>query len=160
VSSLEQHLTGYLAVRRAMGYKLARAGKLLPQFTAWMAERDQCLITTELALEWATCPPATGSNWHHQRLSVVRGFAAHLHAIDAAHEVPPADLLPWRPRRAVPYLYTDTEILTLMDSARVIPTPHRAATMRTLIGLLAVTGMRVGERSASTATTSTSPTDC
>jgi integrase/recombinase XerD len=145
VSSLEQHLTGYLAVRRAMGYKLARAGKLLPQFTAWMAERDQSLITTELALEWATCPPATGSNWHHQRLSVVRGFAAHLHAIDAAHEVPPADLLPWRPRRAVPYLYTDTEILTLMDSARVIPTPHRAATMRTLIGLLAVTGMRVGE---------------
>ena len=145
MSSLEQHLTGYLAVRRAMGYKLARAGKLLPQFTAWMAERDQCLITSELALEWATCPPATGSNWHHQRLSVVRGFAAHLHAIDPAHEVPPADLLPWRARRAVPYLYTDAEILTLMDSARVIPTPHRAATMRTLIGLLAVTGMRVGE---------------
>jgi integrase/recombinase XerD len=145
VNSLEQHLTGYLAVRRAMGYKLARAGKLLPQFTTWMAERDQSLITSELALEWATCPPATGSNWHHQRLSVVRGFAAHLHAIDPAHEIPPADLLPWRARRAVPYLYTDTEIQTLMDNARVIPTPHRAATMRTLIGLLAVTGMRVGE---------------
>jgi integrase len=145
VSSLEQHLTGYLAVRRAMGYKLARAGKLLPQFTAWMAERDQSVITTALALQWATCPPATGSNWHHQRLSVVRGFAAHLHAIDAVHEVPPADLLPWRSRRAVPYLYTDAEILALMDSARVIPTPHRAATMRTLIGLLAVTGMRIGE---------------
>lgn len=145
MNSLEQHLTEYLAIRRAMGYKLARAGKLLPQFTAWMAERDQRVITSELALEWATCPPATGSNWHRQRLSVVRGFAAHLHAIDAVHEVPPADLLPWRPRRAVPYLYTDTEVLTLMDSARVIPTPHRAATMRTLIGLLAVTGMRVGE---------------
>ena len=110
-----------------------------------MAERDQRVITSDLALEWATCPPATGSNWHHQRLSVVRGFAAHLHAIDAVHEVPPADLLPWRSRRAVPYLYTDAEILTLMDSARVIPTSHRAATMRTLIGLLAVTGMRVGE---------------
>lgn len=145
MSSLEQHLTGYLAVRRAMGYKLARAGKLLPQFTAWMAEREQSLITTKLALQWATCPPATGSNWHHQRLSVVRGFAAHLHAIDAVHEVPPADLLPWRSRRAVPYLYTDAEILALMDSARVIPTPHRAATIRTLIGLLAVTGMRIGE---------------
>ncbi|HZL49079.1 MAG TPA: tyrosine-type recombinase/integrase [Solirubrobacteraceae bacterium] len=145
MSSLEQHLTEYLAVRRAMGYKLARAGKLLPQFTAWMAERDQSLITTELALGWATCPPATGSNWRHQRLSVVRGFATHLHAIDPVHEVPPADLLPWQQRRAVPYLYTDAEIVALMDSATVIPTPHRAATMRTLIGLLAVTGMRVGE---------------
>ncbi len=145
MSSLEQHLTEYLAVRRAMGYKLARAGKLLPQFTAWMVERDQSLITSELALGWATCPPATGSNWHRQRLAVVRGFAVHLHAVDPVHEVPAADLLPWRARRAVPYLYTDTEILTLMDSARVIPTPHRAATMRTLIGLLAVTGIRVGE---------------
>ena len=145
VSSLEQHLTGYLAVRRAMGYKLARAGKLLPQFTDWMAERDQPLITTELALAWATLPPATESNWHRQRLSVVRGFAAHVHALDPAHEVPPADLLPWRPRRAVPYLYSEGEIVALMDGATVIPTPHRAATMRTLIGLLAITGMRVGE---------------
>ena len=145
MSSLEQHLTGYLAVRRAMGYKLARAGKLLPQFTDWMAERDQPLITTELALAWATLPPATESNWHRQRLSVVRGFAAHVHALDPAHEVPPADLLPWRPRRAVPYLYSEGEIVALMDGATVIPTPHRAATMRTLIGLLAVTGMRVGE---------------
>jgi integrase len=145
VNSLEQHLTGYLAVRRVMGYKLARAGKLLPQFTAWMAERDQQIITTELALQWATVPPATGSNWQRQRLSVVRGFAAHAHAIDPAHEIPPADLLPWRPRRAVPYLYTDAEVMALMDSATVIPTAHRAATMRTLIGLLAVTGMRIGE---------------
>jgi integrase len=128
-----------------MGYKLARAGKLLPQFTAWMADEDHRVITTELALRWATLPPATGSNWHRQRLMVVRGFAAHLHAIDSAHEVPPADLLPHRPRRAVPYLYTDTEIAALMNSATVIPTPHRAATMRTLIGLLAATGMRVGE---------------
>ena len=145
VSSLDQHFTEYLAVRRAMGYKLARAGKLLPQFTAWMAERDQRTITSELALEWATCPPATGSNWHRHRLTVVRGFATHLHAIDPVHEVPPADLLPWRARRAVPYLYTDAEIVALMDSTTVIPTPHRAATIRTLIGLLAVTGMRVGE---------------
>jgi integrase len=145
VSSLEQHLTEYLAVRRAMGYTLARAGKLLPQFTAWMAEHDQRVITTELALQWATCPPATGSNWHRHRLTVLRGFAAHLRAIDPMHEVPATDLLPWQQRRAVPYLYTNAEIVALMGSATVIPTPHRAATMRTLIGLLAVTGMRVGE---------------
>jgi integrase len=58
---------------------------------------------------------------------------------------PPPDLLPQRPRRAVPYLYTDADVLALMDATSVIPTPHRAATMRTLIGLLAVTGMRIGE---------------
>ena len=145
VSSLEQHLTEYLAVRRAMGYKLARAGKLLPQFTTWMAEREQSVITTELALQWATCPPATGSNWHRQRLSVVRGFAAHLHAIDPAHEVPPADLLPWRTRRAVPYLYTEHGDPDADGQRDGDPDAAPCATMRTLIGLLAVTGMRVGE---------------
>jgi len=142
---LEQHLEGYLAVRRALGYKLQRAEKLLAQFVAWLEDRSGQSITTALALEWATLPPATQSNWHAQRLSVVRGFAAHLHALDPVHEVPPADLLPQRPHRAVPYLYTDAEVLALMDASSVIPTAHRAATLRTLIGLLSVTGMRVGE---------------
>lgn len=145
MTCLEDRLAGYLAVRRALGYRLVRAEKLLAQFIAWMNERDEPTITTALALSWATLPPASDSNWHAYRLSVVRGFAAHVHALDPAHERVPQELLRQRPRRAVPYLYTDTEIRALMDAASVIPTPHRAATMRTLIGLLAVTGMRVGE---------------
>lgn len=142
---LEDHLAGYLSMRHALGYKLARAEKLLDLFLAWLEDRGEETITTELAVRWATLPPATDSNWHAQRLSVVRGFAVHLHAIDPAHEVPPPDLLPRRTRRAVPYLYSETDVRALMHAASVIPTPHRAATMRTLIGLLAVTGMRVGE---------------
>jgi integrase len=145
VSALEQHLHGYLAVRRALGYKLARAEKLLIQFLAWLDERGESVITPELALVWATLPPASDSNWHRYRLAVVRAFAAHLHALDPRHEVPPADLLIWRKPRAVPYLYSDAEVRAMMAAASIIPTPHRAATMRTLIGLLAVTGMRVGE---------------
>jgi integrase len=143
--SLEDRLVGYLAVRRALGYRLARAEKLLGQFIAWLEERGETTITIAAALEWATLPPATGSNWHAHRLTVVRGFAAHVHALDAVHELVPQDLLPQRPRRAVPYLYTNAEIRALMDASSAIPTPHRAATMRALIGLLAVTGMRVGE---------------
>lgn len=145
MSALDDRLGEYLAVRRALGYKLARAEKLLAQFIAWLDERGEPSITTESALEWATLPPATGSNWHPQRLSAVRGFALHLHAIDPAHEVPPAELLPQRPQRAVPYLYTEAEVLALMAAASIIPTAHRAATLRTLIGLLAATGMRIGE---------------
>ena len=145
MTCLQERLAGYLAVRRALGYRLVRAEKLLGQFIAWMHERGETTITTAVALEWSTLPLATGSNWHAHRLSVVRGFAAHVHALDPAHELVPADLLPQRPHRAVPYLYTDAEIRALMKGSSVIPTPHRAATMRALIGLLAVTGMRVGE---------------
>jgi site-specific recombinase XerD len=143
--ALEDRLAGYLAMRRALGYKLARAEKLLAQFIAWMNEQGETTITTSSALAWATLPPATGSNWHAHRLSVVREFTAHVHALDQAHELVPQDLLPQRPRRAVPYLYTDADIRALMEASDVIPTPHRAATMRALIGLLAATGMRIGE---------------
>jgi integrase/recombinase XerD len=145
MTALKEHLAGYLSMRRALGYKLARAEKLLGLFLAWLEDRGEQTITTDLALRWATLPPATDSNWHAQRLSVVRGFAEHLHGLESAHEAPPPDLLPQRPRRAVPYLYADAEVLALMNATSVIPTPHRAATMRTLIGLLAVTGMRIGE---------------
>jgi integrase len=145
MTALESRLVGYLAVRRALGYKLARAEKLLAQFLGWLEDRGEQTITTVSALAWATLPPATDSNWHAHRLSVVRGFAAHVHALDPIHELIPQELLPQRPRRAVPYLYGDAEIRALMGASCVIPTPHRAATMRALIGLLAVTGMRIGE---------------
>ncbi|MEO8969621.1 MAG: tyrosine-type recombinase/integrase [Solirubrobacteraceae bacterium] len=145
MTGLENRLAEYLAMRRALGYRLARAEKLLAQFIAWMNERGEPTITAAAALAWATLPPATESNWHAHRLSVVRAFAAHLHALDPVHELVPQDLLPQRPRRAVPYLYSDAEIRALMSASSVIPTPHRAATMRALIGLLAVTGMRIGE---------------
>lgn len=145
MSVLEQQLAEYLAVRRAMGYKLQRAGLLLAQFTGWLADRDATTITTELALAWATLPAGGESNWHRQRLSAVRGFAAHLHAIDPAHEVPAADLLAWRRRRQIPYLYDEQQVTALMAAAATLGSAHRTATISTLIGLLSVTGMRVGE---------------
>jgi integrase len=68
-----------------------------------------------------------------------------LRTIEPATEVPPADLLPWQRCRATPYLYANHELAALMTAAMTLSTPHRVATFRTLIGLLAVTGMRVGE---------------
>src|SRR5262249_33172153 len=78
-------------------------------------------------------------------LGVVRHFALHVHALDPTTEVPAADLLPVRYGRATPYLYTDEEMTRLLVAACSLRTSHRVATYRTLIGLLAVTGMRVGE---------------
>jgi integrase len=85
------------------------------------------------------------ASWWAARLTVARGFAAHLHAIDPRHELVPTDLLPARRYRTTPYLYTDAEVAALMAAAAMLDTRHRSATYGTLIGLLAVTGMRVGE---------------
>ncbi|HSH60100.1 MAG TPA: tyrosine-type recombinase/integrase [Acidimicrobiales bacterium] len=102
-------------------------------------------VTIDAALAWATKPVGADRDWWAARLSIVRGFARWLVAFDPATEVPPADLLPGRSRRAEPYPYTHDDIAALMRAARAIPTPLKAATYQTLIGLLAVTGMRIGE---------------
>jgi integrase len=68
-----------------------------------------------------------------------------LHATDLTVEVPPRDLLPWHPHRASPYLYGEHETAALIEAANMLRTPFRVATYQTLIGLLAVTGMRLGE---------------
>ena len=75
----------------------------------------------------------------------MRGFAAYVHALDPVHEVPAPELLPQRPLRASPYLYSDAEVAALIAATAALRTPLRRATFATLIGLLAVTGIRIGE---------------
>ena len=145
MSRLGPALADYLALRRSLGFRLERAAKLLAQFTASLDARGADTVTIEAALVWATLPPNGGSRWHAMRLTVVRGFAAHLHALDPVHELIPPDLLPDRGGRATPYLYSDAEVAALMGAAGILRTPFRAATYATLIGLLAVSGLRVGE---------------
>jgi integrase len=145
MSALRQALGDYLAVRRVLGYRLVRAEKLLAQFLAYLEDRGEERLTTEAALAWATLPPGADRSWASARLSIVRRFAIHLRGIDPATEVPPRDLLPERTCRATPYLYSAEEIAAVIAAAGTLRTPHRVATYRTLIALLAVTGMRVGE---------------
>lgn len=145
MSRLHQALADYLTVRRAMGYKLERAGKLLVQFVDYLDDAEVKTVTIEHCLAWATLPAHGSSNWHAHRLSVVRGFAAWLSTIDPATEVPPCDLLPERNKRATPYLYSDDELAALLAATSILSTPLRTATYATLLGLLAATGLRVGE---------------
>ena len=78
---------------------------------------------------------------------MVRCFARHCSALDSRTEVPPEGLLPHRFQRKRPYLYSDIEILRLIEAAKRLPsrTGLRAATYATLLGLMAVTGMRTSE---------------
>jgi integrase len=143
--ALRDALADYLALRRALGYRLDRPEKLLDQFLDHLEAAHQEVVTLQNALDWAQLPANGASNWWGYRLSTVRGFATYLHALDPAHEVPAAELLPQRPQRATPYLYSDAEVAALMAAARSLSTPLRRAAVATLIGLLAVTGIRVGE---------------
>lgn len=145
MSPLRQALADYLTMRRALGYKLDKTERLLGQFVSFAEDRGEAHVRTETALAWATCPSGAAAIWYSRRLAEVRLFARHLHGIDPKTEVPPADLLPARKRRATPYLYTPREIAALMQATATLRGSHVQATYRTLIGLLATTGMRIGE---------------
>lgn len=146
MSGLAQAAEDYLTIRRAMGFKLERHGRLLPSLVAFLEHAGATFVTNDLALQWARQPDASVT-WWRQRLSIVRGFARYLATIDPRTQVPPLALLGCRgraDRRAVPYLYSDDDIARLMEAATRLR-PLQAATYQTLVGLLAVTGLRVGE---------------
>lgn len=145
MSSLRDAVDRYLEIRRALGFKLQRAGWLLPDFVHHLEAHRAALITLRLALDWARQPPDGHPAWWAKRLSIVRGFARYLQAEDPRHQVPPADALPRQVRRAVPILFSASEIAALLRAAHRLRGPLRQATYQTLFGLLAVTGMRIGE---------------
>ncbi|TME25722.1 MAG: integrase [Chloroflexi bacterium] len=144
MSGLNQAVEDYLTTRRALGFKLERHGRLLPHLVGYLERAGAATVTTELALAWATQSEGHPDE-SAKRLSVARGFARYLQTLDSNAEVPAADLLARQQRRASPYLYSYADVVALMAATSTLRFPLRSATYRTLIGLLAVTGMRVGE---------------
>lgn len=145
MSPLRQALADYLTMRRALGYRMDKTERLLGQFAAFAEERGETHIRTETGLAWATLPSGADVIWTSRRLAEVRLFARHLQTLDPRTEVPPRDLLTARVRRATPYLYRSQEVADLMRATAILRGSHVQATYRTLIGLLAATGMRIGE---------------
>lgn len=145
MSTLGEHLDDYLRMRRALGFQLGRHGQVLPQFVAYLEARGATTVTVELAVAWARLPERIKPITIDFRLSAVRGFAHYLHAIDAAHQIPPPGLLSVPRRRPAPFIYAPDDLVRVLKTTRRLRPPLRAATYRTLFGLLAATGMRLGE---------------
>lgn len=144
MTAMRAAVDDYLEIRRRLGFQLERAGELLPDFASYLEQAGAEHLTSELALAWATLPAGVHPAWWRQRLGIVRGFARHLQTIDPQSEVP-LDLLRAHWSRVTPYLYAPAEVVALMEAARGLMPPLRAATSETLVGLLAVSGLRLGE---------------
>jgi integrase len=151
MKSLSKLLAEYLDLRRKLGFKADREEWLLRSLVSFLRTKGSAFVTTELALAWAKRPADAHPSWWASKLSVARGFAKHVSLIDARHEVPPCDLLPRYCRRTTPSIYSADEISRLLRAAREMPSrnaqglPFRRATYQTFFGLVAATGMRVGE---------------
>ena len=138
MSGLRTRAEEYLAMRRALGFKLTSHGSRLMSFVRFCEDRGATVVTTDLAVEWATSTPSDHEAYQARRLDIVRIFARHLQPLDPAAEIPPEDVLDRRQWRIPPYLYSPQEVTALMTAARTLQPAFRALTWRALIGLLAV----------------------
>jgi integrase len=145
MSALADAARDYLQLRNSLGHDLAEHHRELPRLVAFLEAEGLPTVTVSAALAWAHGPgvdPATSIP--PRRMTIARGFARYLAGIDARTEVPPPGLIAGRRRWRPPFIYGPGDIEALMAQARQL-TPMPAATHETLIGLLAATGLRVGE---------------
>ena len=147
MSTLRDSLIQYVAVRRALGTKLQEPARTLGHFVDSLESQGMEFITTELTLRWAMQPNDVQRATWARRLSMVRRFAVWLSAADSRTQVPPHRLIDARRRRNPPHIFTDNEVKQLMVEASRLHSPKRlrAHTYKTLIGLLATSGLRPGE---------------
>lgn len=147
MTDLRQAVDDYLRLRRSLGHQLAEAAWLLPDFVTFLDDRGEQTVTIAAALDWVTArEPEVMTTLSPRRITALRGFARYLSGIDPATEVPPRGLMPYHRRRGQIFLYSHADIQAIMAAAQeTIPQPLRAATYHTLIGLLATSGLRIGE---------------
>jgi integrase/recombinase XerD len=141
---LTQAVSDYVMLRRALGYQLRGYDRYLADLVADIEHGNAAALTIDTAVAWATKPADVLPSQWKTRLGIARGFARYLQTLDPATEVPPSNLLAFRRSRPAPYLYSPNEIRALLDATDVL-TPLPMATYRTMLGLLEVTGIRVGE---------------
>ena len=150
MNTLREAVHEYLDMRRALGFKLREAGRGLTDFVTFLERRNTRYITQALALAWAQQPSkAQPAHWA-RRLCFVREFARYRSATDPRTQIPPQGLLPFQPKRARPYLYSDEEIRSLLQNALKMPYRFERGKLRPwvyycLFGLLSVSGLRLGE---------------
>ena len=147
MTSISTRLSEYLDHRRRFGADMTGVGLVLKPFAAFADAEGAEWITTELFLRWKETFGSASSNTWAGRLCIVRSFASWLHGIDERCEVPPKGLIPRRGIRPRPWIYTKAEIEQIVITAAALPSPSglRGATCSTLFGLIAVTGLRIGE---------------
>jgi integrase/recombinase XerD len=147
MSALRGAITSYLALRRSLGHKLDYYENYLADFVQFTEGMGDTFITAKAILKWAYREDGTAAKTRAWRLRVVCGFAQYMSAFEPRTENPPKALVRLPTRRFMPFIYSDENVISLMRSAMTMKGRRRLtpSTYSTMIGLLAATGMRLGE---------------
>jgi integrase len=147
--SMQSLVQTYLEERRSAGFALEIPGKLLVGFARFSDQRGhRGPITEQLILDWVQgcARRATPFTWA-RRLQTIRPFARFCSRLDRATYIPEQSIFGRAKRRLTPHIYTDCEITDLLRAAGQLKPEGtlRPATYKTLLGLIAATGLRISE---------------
>ena len=144
---LRDFVNDYINLRRQLGFKLIEAERLLNDFVFYMESKNTLFITIQLAVAWAKKPKNALQSCWGTRLSVVRKFSYYINTIDSRNEIIPYRLLNYSIQRGNPHIYSDDQISKLLKACLSLKSKQgiRSYSYYTIIGLLAVTGLRVSE---------------
>lgn len=147
MNTLREMRVDYLAMRRALGFKLVSDGKCLLGFVMFMERANAAFITSDLALAWARDSVSQKPARWAARLCYVRVFARYCRVFDPRTQVPAIGILPFSHRRSSPYHFTEDQVHQLTRSALDQPSKDGFSNhaFHTLFGLLSVAGLRIGE---------------
>lgn len=145
MTDFHRHVTDYLQLRRSLGFRPGLCARVLPQLASYLEASGAPVLTAQLAISWAGLPKGVQPIVLAHRLGAARGLARYLQAIDPATEIPPVGIWPATAHRPTPYLWSPDNICRLLEAARGLRPLLRALTYETLFGLLACSGLRLGE---------------
>jgi integrase/recombinase XerD len=143
---LHSQLDHYLELKTGLGQERRRLERSLLAFIDYLHIHGEGVgISNQLVLDWV-CSTQCGPAGQRLRLGRARGFLHFLRASLPGTQVPPFNLIAG-PTRPTPYIYSREEIAALINAAgqlspRGALRPHTHATF---IGLLAGSGLRMGE---------------
>jgi integrase/recombinase XerD len=144
---LKEAIESYIVVRRAAGHAFNTGARHLRLYGQFAEARGDTHVHTQTVLEWAAA--ASSPLARHVRMRHVVQFARFQNAEDEQHEVPPRDVFVAHWRRPLPYIYSSAEVAGLLEAAGRLRLsrkyPLRREVYRTLIGLIAATGLRRSE---------------
>ncbi len=148
-TTLSDHVERFVAMKQKVGYRYTGNAYRLRSFARFAGQRKETVVRSGTVLEWASA--AASQSECVRKLHMVHILARWLHAEDASHEVPPRDAFGRVPtHRPPPCLIAVRDIRKLLQAALAMPPAGTIAplTWHYLFGLVAATGLRIGEARA------------
>lgn len=147
-SALYPWITRYLEMKAALGCQCQNEHYVLRMLDRFLAEQ-RADLTAQSFMRWCQSQCHLKSGVRRERMRIARNLCLYRRRTEPDCFVPARDLFPVAHQPVRPYIFTDTDIVRLLQAATALQpgasSPMRAEVFRLAIILLYTTGLRRGE---------------